>query len=370
MICIKCHAEVPDGAYCLQCGSAQKRIASHRSRGNGLGTAYKRGKVWTSSVIIGWKEAEVKAGDKKHLMPVKRTKGGFKTKREALEYCIVLKSNGITRKDATIKTLYDTYLVTAYIKLSASKQTAYRIAYGKIKSVYYVPIQSLAIEHLQALIGGMSYYTARDIKTLLSHLYKIACAQQYVSSNLAQYITLPALEETEPMPFNDDELKKLWSAYSAGDVWIGYILLMIYSGMMPGELLKCKKDMIDLENRMIVGAGIKTKERKSKPIVIADFIAPVIESLMELNHGEKLISINRDNFYAEYHEKLKQCGCRDLPPYSCRHTTATAMAIGKDISPLVIQRIMRHTKFTTTQRYIHPSTVDSMEAINKLKPES
>jgi integrase len=353
---------VPDGKFCLQCGAIQKRKTSRRSRANGLGTAYKRGKTWTASIVVGWKTS-----DKKRV-PVRRSKGGFATKREALEYCATLKTGKITRKEATIKSLYDTFLITTYTKLSASKQTAYKIAYGKIKDIHYTAVQNLAIEHLQGLIDGMSHYTARDIKTLMSHLYKIACAQQHVTTNLAQYMTLPKLEESEPNPFNDEELKKLWSAYSGGDTWIGYILLMIYSGMMPGELLRCKKDMIDLDNKMIVGCGIKTKERKNNPIVIADFIAPVIESLMELSKGDKLISINKDNFYAEYHEKLKLYKCRDLPPYSCRHTTATAMAIGKNISPLVIQRIMRHSKFATTQRYIHPSTSDSLEAINKLKP--
>ena len=126
--------------------------------------------------------------------------------------------------------------------------------------------------------------------------------------------------------------------------------------------------MIDLTGNQIIGAGIKTKERKTNPIALADFIVPVVTQLMELSDTDKLIRINRDNFYETYHAKLKQYGCRDLPPYSCRHTTATALAIGKNISPLLIQRIMRHAKITTTQRYIHASTSDSVKAINKLKP--
>ena len=32
----------------------------------------------------------------------------------------------------------------------------------------------------------------------------------------------------------------IWSAYDSGDIFSGYILLMIYTGMMPGELLKLK----------------------------------------------------------------------------------------------------------------------------------
>lgn len=365
MKCIKCQSDVPDGKYCNQCGALQERKAGRRMRPNGSGTAYKRGKTWTASVTIAWEQGNVEG----KLKPVKRTKGGFKTKRDALEYCQVLKSHVAAPKRITIKELYDIYESTKYTKLSKSKQTAYDIAYGKLKDIYYTEIQDIDIKTLQDQISGMTYYPAKDIKSVLSHLYEIACAHDYVRNNLSQYMVLPELEEKEQTPFNETEIKSLWKAYDDGDTWIGYILLMIYSGMMPGELLRCRKETIDLEGQMIIGSGIKTKERKTKPIVLADFMIPVVSALMELSDGEKLIKINKDNFYKTYYKKLEDCACRKLPPYSCRHTTATALAIGKDISPSIIQKIMRHSKFSTTERYIHPDAKDSVAAINTLAPQ-
>lgn len=73
----------------------------------------------------------------------------------------------------------------------------------------------------------------------------------------------------------------------------------------------------------------------------------------------------RDAFYDAFHDTLRQCGCRPLTPYSCRHTTATALALG-DIAPSVIQEVMRHTKFSTTQRYIHPDSSSMLDAVNKI----
>ena len=60
---------------------------------------------------------------------------------------------------------------------------------------------------------------------------------------------------------------------------------------------------------------------------------------------------------------------RKLPPYSCRHTTATALALG-NIAPSVIQEVMRHTKFATTQRYIHPDTTSALAAVNQLASQT
>ena len=107
MKCIKCQSDVPDGKYCNQCGALQERKAGRRMRPNGSGTAYKRGKTWTASVTIAWEQGNVEG----KLKPVKRTKGGFKTKRDALEYCQVLKSHVAAPKRITIKELYDMYQI-------------------------------------------------------------------------------------------------------------------------------------------------------------------------------------------------------------------------------------------------------------------
>ena len=51
-----------------------------KSRGNGQGTAFKRGKTWVARVVIGWR---IPDNPKNVLIPIYRSKGGFKTKKEA-----------------------------------------------------------------------------------------------------------------------------------------------------------------------------------------------------------------------------------------------------------------------------------------------
>lgn len=73
---------------------------------------------------------------------------------------------------------------------------------------------------------------------------------------------------------------------------------MIYTGMMPGELLKLKKDMIDFEKNEIVRGGIKTKKRKETPMVFPDFVSPVLHELCEESKSRvgNICCINKDNF--------------------------------------------------------------------------
>ena len=143
---------------------------------------------------------------------------------------------------------------------------------------------------------------------------------------------------------------------------------MIYTGMMPGELFKCEKSMVDLEHHQIVGCGLKTSTRKTNAIVLADFLDPVVTALLHIGKGRKLYPGNKDRFYATYYEKLKACGCRKLTPYSCRHTTGTAAAVDAKIALPVVQKIMRHSKITTTQRYIHPDRADALAGVNAMNP--
>jgi integrase len=102
--------------------------------------------------------------------------------------------------------------------------------------------------------------------------------------------------------------------------------------------------------------------------VLADFILPVVADLCEHTTGEKLIRINKDKFYDVYYETLERAGCRRLTPYSCRHTAATTLAL-ENIPPSIIQKIMRHAKFSTTEKYIHINIEPMREAINLLQKQ-
>jgi len=364
MLCIsnKCKTDLPDDAtYCFTCGVKQVKSAQKRKpkgRGNGQGTVYQRSNgKWQAEICMYHK------GER-----TRKYKGGFIKKKDALDYIAALKSAKSQKATTTLESIWDSWSETAMLKLSPSKQTAYKIAHNKFSELKHWDISDIKIADLQIMVdeGGASYYTKRDMKSLLSHLYKRAVAQQDVLTNLALYIELPTLDAEEPVPFSEEELKAFWKDYGEGKTFTGYILLMIYSGMMPGELLKAEKRMIDWKTQTIFGCGLKTKKRKETPIVVADLMVPVLADLCAKNETSKLVDIGRDQFYNTYKETLQRCGCRPLTPYACRHTTATALALG-NIAPSVIQAVMRHAKLTTTQSYIHVEAAPMLEAVNRIK---
>jgi integrase len=374
--CPKCRKETPDGAlFCPWCGKKLASTARKAKRSpNGTGSAYKRGSGWTAQAVIGYRPLPQDLADPSNAhqrIPIKRTKAGFATKAEALAYVPTLLSGGYMRPKTapTLQYYWNNYEAGELTQLSDSKQTAYKIAWGKLSTLHESVIDQLTVQDLRNAVSSAcsTYYTAKDCRTVLAVLFRIAAADGYANKDLPSFIQLPALTEKEREPFSDTEQASLWKLYESGDIRAAVPLLMIYTGLMPGECFDLTVDMIDLPNRQIVGAGKKTKVRKKTPVTIAASIIPVLEDLMAHSRPSgRLFSTSEDKWREDYYAALEAAHCRRLQPYSCRHTTATALAIDNNIAPQTIQKVMRWSTTKMLDRYAHPAVADVQAAVDAI----
>lgn len=354
-----------DTPFCPHCGAQQVTKKGLKTRGNGQGTAYKRGKTWTAKVVIGWRFDP----QKNKKLPVSRYQSGFKTKNEALAYCPQLLAMKTKPVAPTLAHYWDMYSSADMEQLSNDKRTAYKIAWKKIEDIHFVPVDKLTVADLRAAAAkkASTYYPMRDIKSLLKHLFALAGADGYASKDLPEYIQLPSLEEKEREPFTDLEQAALWREYERGNANARIPLIMIYTGMMTGEMRRLTVEMVDLDARQIVGVGLKTKVRKKAAVYLPDSIVPLLSELCEERQSGRLFPWSEDAFYAAYYEALASAGCRKLTPYSCRHTTATALALTEGIAPQTIKKVMRWSTTRMLDRYAHPDDANVRAASNTLK---
>jgi integrase len=228
----------------------------------------------------------------------------------------------------------------------------------------------LTIAGLQAVLQGVcgSYYPARDARAILNAIFKLAAADdRTINPALPSFLVLPKLQETQVEPFTEEEQLQLWFSYESGKGNAAIPLIMIYTGMMTGEMRKLTKDMIHLEEKEIIGAGLKTKERKKKAVLLPDDIIPVLEDVMLKAETDLLFPYSENVFYNLYYEALKEAGItRHLTPYSCRHTTATVLAVHENVAPQTLQRVMRWKSTRMMDRYVTPSDQDARKAVNKI----
>ena len=379
MLCPKCHKpSIPDARFCAYCGRNLYPAPRKPKRApNGAGCVYQRPgqKTWTAQVVVGYRALPPfdpeNPENKKQRIPIKRTRGGFATRAEALAYCPTLKAGGMLKPETAppLEYYWKLYEKNELAGLSDSKQTAYTIAWNKLQRLHEVQVDQLTVSDLRDAVASSctTYYPAKDCRTVLSTLYKLAAADGFANKDLPTFIQLPKLTEKEQEPFSDVEQANLWKLYEAGDLRAAIPLLMIYTGMMPGECFDLTTDMIRLEDRQIVGAGKKTAVRRKTPVTIAAVIVPVLEDLMaHARPSGRIFGTSEDRWREDYYAALEAAECRKLAPYSCRHTTATALAITEGIAPQTIKKVMRWSTTKMLDRYAHPGQDDVLAAVDAI----
>lgn len=367
MNCKRCHKDMMvDSPFCPWCGAAQEKKDITRTRGNGMGCVYKSGNSWIARVMVGWR-MDPKTQKRKR---VHRYSCGHKTKRAA-ETALAQLIVGAEKAKAvpSLNHYWEMYRDHEMQELSQSKQTAYTIAWKKLEALHFMKVDTITASDLRTISESVAptFYPRKDIKSLLLHLFELAGADGHVSKDLPEYIQLPKLVEKEQTPFTPEEQAKMWRSYEDGNRDIRMPLIMIYTGMMPGELIRLKSNMIDWKEKVIRGLGMKTEVRKNAVIYIPDCLLPILEELCQESKKGKLFEINKDTLYNRYYDAILAAGCRKLPPYSCRHTTATALAITENIAPQTIRKIMRWSTTRMLDRYAHPTDSNAVEAVNKMK---
>lgn len=376
MNCPRCSRELPDDAMlCCYCGRTivRKPLSKVHQRPNGSGTVFQRRgqKTWTAQYTVpsGW---YIDDNGKRHRKY--KTKGGFEKKTDALAFIESLRKEGEKKPAPPLSEYWKQYSTGALQKLGKDKITAYNIAWKRMASLAHRRIDTISVKEMQECVDNQTstFYPAKDMRQLFKALFKIAAAEKYVDKDLPGFITLPELEETEQNPFTVEEQKALWKSYESGNRDAAIPLCMIYTGMMTGEMMKLEGSMIHWDENQIVGVSLKTKVRRKSPVYFPDDIKPVLMDLTEGKPG-RVFTKHKTQIYKRYYDALEAAGVRKLVPYSCRHTTATRLAIDKTIAPQTIKLVMRWSTTKMLDRYAHPDSSDALAAIqslNKPDPES
>lgn len=325
-----------------------------KRRGNGEGTVEKiSAHNYKAIAIVGWR-------DEKH--PIRRTKSGFRTSREAREYISVLK--GERPQERTVADYWAT-IEQEVAHMDSATQRKYRLAYERIQSIAYQPLHTIRIEQLNNLVADLTSNSARSVKNLLSKAYQLGMAEMVCSVNLALLMTLPKESaHIEKTPFAKGEIGILWSAWhEKKSALLGVILLSIYTGAMPIEVCRMRTD--NVQGRLIVDVGAKTEKRKESPIVIPNLLTPIVEWLCSNADADGyLLGMTEKQYRTAFKKEMARLGLStDHTPYDCRHTTATLLQ--NRLEPNALTEVMRHTDLKMTQHYKHRKTEELIHLLDQ-----
>lgn len=337
---------------------------------NGYGSVYKlsgnRRHPWIARKTTGWDE------NGKQLY---YTIGYFETRAKAMAALAEYNKNPIgERGDITLKQIYEEWSRSKYQKLSKSTVESYSAAWNHLSVLEGEKFKDVKTSHIQKIIDGMndkglSYSSCHKVKVLAGLLYKHALADDIVDKNYAEMVELPSKDTKEKKIFNDFEIKSI-EELAPHNPWANTILILIYTGMRVGELLKLTKFNVDIKNMIITG-GSKTSAGKDRVIPIHPKIQKYIEYWYNTN-SDYLINKDGEKMRVDYYRKylyypaLKKARTRKLTPHSTRHTFASLLnKAGAD--KVYIQKLIGHADYSTTANiYTHPEIIELKKAIEKI----
>lgn len=336
MQCRKCKKDIPDGStYCCHCGVRQQPPPQRpKSRGNGQGSVYQRGRTWMAVVVTGYYTG---ADGKLHKRT--RSKGGFATKRDAVAYLPALASAPRERRKITLQEAYNRWEPTH--RADASTVGCYRAAFRYFEPLWSCKLPDIDIDDLQDCVDACprGRRTKENMKAAIGLIYKYAIPRGLASLNLGPYLILSGEHGSKdglPLPAVD-----LLRAAIGRVPYADYIVAQCYLGYRPSELLALRASDYDPARRAFV-AGAKTDAGKDRTVTVSPKIQPIIDRLMPAgdgyvfaapNGGQMPIKSYREAFYAA----LETVGIdnpvteRDgvkyhkYTPHSCRHTFATLL---------------------------------------------
>lgn len=384
--CMKCKAPLPEDAkFCPQCGwNQQKPLPQHKpkTRDNGQGSVYKLPNgSWIAVRVFGYEKRDGK------LCPIKATKSGFRTKKEAIAYLPQLKPKkarwGINPR-VTFQEIFALWLPT-HERKGKSKSTinCYKAAFKYYEPLWGIPFADIGIDNLQKCIDDCPHgrRTRENMKALGTLLYAYAIPRGYLPDkvDLAHYLFVGGAPSDPREEFSTEEIEII--RQNIGRIpYADYIYCQIYLGFRPHEFLTLEIGRYNRKERCFVGGG-KTKAGTDRTVTISPKIQPIIDRLIGCRTEGPVFAgpdgaAIPDKRYREkcFYQALEKMGLpfpgpdgkkRKLTPHCCRHSFATLMK-SVDAPDKDKLKLIGHTSVRMLQHYQHTNFADLRRITDRL----
>lgn len=345
-----------------------------KSRANGTGTARKRGNTWTAVVVADWKPS----ADGTYKIPIYKTKGGFATRRDALNYCPILKSQTdrperIRLRDAYIKweTFYSPRIVP-------STMGCYKYAYQHFKAISDRFMDEITASDLQACMDACpsGKRTHQNMKCVAGLLWAYALDSNWVTKDITGNLYIGKGQTVQRDPLTEEEVEIIRNAIGK-ERYAAYVYCMCYLGFRPGEFLSLRKEHYrTIDGIEVLVNGSKTEAGKDRVVVIPPQIIDLIRVRLNVDGTDFLFPQYRFShkgiflgFKEMHHSYFRDSVFKPMMarlgiaegkvPYATRHTYSDKLkkADGDDKTKA---ELMGHTDYAFTRSHYQSTDLDDL----------
>lgn len=260
---------------------------------NGFGNVSKlsgnRRKPWRARKTEEWKLVN---GKKKQIFT---TIGYYETRALAIQALAEYNANpwDISAASITLKEVYEKWSADKFEGIAASNINGYKASWKLCEAIQDVKFMDLNLSHLESVVktSGKNYPTLKKLKTLFSQLYAYAISHSIITrdKDIVEYLDIGQAKKSDKhYRFTEDEIDTMWE-WSKNNDYVQVILMLIYSGVRPGELFNLKKEDVDIENK-IFNVKKGKNENAIRKVPIHDRILPFFENWMQKNESPYLVT--------------------------------------------------------------------------------
>ncbi len=266
----------------------------------------KRRKPWAVRITVAWEINEGKLKRKYAYI------GYYATRQEALQGLAEYNSNPIGfSQNVTFAEVYEKWSNRKFEDISHSNINGYKAAYNLCSSLYNMKFSEIKLYHLQNIADSCSksYPTLKKLKTLLNQMFDYAVQNELITKDkhIVEYINIgKPTKSTKHYRFTSEEIEKLW-LFSKNNEYVQVILMLIYSGVRPGELFALEKQNVDLQEETFYVEKGKT-ENAARKVPIHKKTLPFFRYWYNKNNSPYLITQlngNRINFTTAHRQYIE-----------------------------------------------------------------
>lgn len=339
---------------------------------NGFGSVHKlpgnRRKPYRARITVGFKctSDNIKIQEYKTL-------GYYATKEEGIVALVKFNQRpyDLNYKDITFAQIYEEWSDEHYKKIVSSSKRIWIAAYNHSKPLHALKFKDIRVANLEKTISDASVGEATKIrmKSLYNMLYRYAIKNEIVDKNYAIYCeTLQSFKKINRVPFSEDEIKMLWDNIDIP--FVDMVLINIYSGLRPRELVELRCENIDFREKIMRG-GIKTAAGKNRIIPIHNVILPLIKKRYNPHNEYLFYKENGNNMcYDDYRNRFRKIMIAlnmKHKPHDTRHTFISR-AKHFNVNEYILKLVVGHKISDITENiYTHRTTEELVNEINKIK---
>ena len=371
------------------CGTHKRdKKSGTRKRGNGKGTVERtnnKQNPFKAKVPV---EVYI---DKKGKLQVKyKSIGSFPTKGLANEALAEYNRTpyDLSSKISTFQDLYEVWS-EEYFKTLTSDSSIRTItsAYAYCSGLYYMKIRQIGAGHIKDAMNhgyiietrgknkGQRKYaspcTQERIKSMCNLMFDYALERNLILTNPARAFKIDKLikeidqNAKKKKPFSDAEVRLLWE-YHEMIPFADIILIGIYSGFRPQELVLLRTENIFLEEGYMIG-GMKTSNGTNRAVPIHPKIKELVafryhqatdlyqsSFLFNIQYGSSYKPFSYDTYEGRFHNVMDALNLSGFTPHCTRHTFATQAEIC-GLRERAIKMMMGHSlkEDVTNHHYKH-----------------